>query len=106
MFTSRLFGGSQVTFLPCNQTVPTVGSSNPATIRIVVVLPQPEGPSREKNSPSLIRKSMSRTAVTTSLPEWKSFVTPDSSIAGRLLLSAPDGVSAGVVIGPLSVAAG
>jgi hypothetical protein len=30
---------------------PSVGCSNPATSRRVVVLPQPEGPSRAKNSP-------------------------------------------------------
>jgi hypothetical protein len=51
MLTSRLCGGTFVTSVPCRYTVPAVGSSKPATIRIVVVLPQPEGPSREKNSP-------------------------------------------------------
>ena len=30
---------------------PAVGSSRPATIRSVVVLPQPDGPSRAKNDP-------------------------------------------------------
>ncbi len=30
---------------------PDTGSMNPATTRKVVVLPQPEGPSKETNSP-------------------------------------------------------
>ena len=51
MFTSRLFGGAAVTSRPSSRTVPWVGSSKPAIIRIVVVLPQPDGPSMEKNSP-------------------------------------------------------
>src|SRR6185503_1335786 len=33
---------------------PSVGNSKPAIIRRDVVLPQPDGPNREKNSPSLI----------------------------------------------------
>ena len=36
--------------------MPAVGSSKPAIIRIVVVLPQPDGPSSEKNSPSRDRQ--------------------------------------------------
>ena len=32
--------------------VPDVGVSRPATIRSVVVLPQPDGPSRAKNEPA------------------------------------------------------
>src|ERR671914_195892 len=51
--------------------VPPLGSSNPPIIRSVVVLPHPEGPSREKNSPSAIVKETPSTA-TTSL---KCFVT-------------------------------
>ena len=35
---------------------PSVGCSKPATIRSVVVLPQPDGPSSEKNSPALDRQ--------------------------------------------------
>ena len=42
---------------------PEVGSSSPAIMRSVVVLPQPEGPSRQKNSPSLTVKLESFTAV-------------------------------------------
>src|SRR5258708_23299992 len=42
---------------------PDVGSSRPAIIRSVVVLPQPEGPSRQKKSPSGTVKVESRTGV-------------------------------------------
>ncbi len=37
--------------LPSSRIPPSVGCSNPAIIRSVVVLPQPDGPSIEKNSP-------------------------------------------------------
>ena len=39
---------------PSSRIWPEVGSSNPAIIRSVVVLPQPDGPSSEKNSPGPI----------------------------------------------------
>mgnify|MGYP003694426599 CR=1 FL=1 len=42
---------------------PEVGSSSPAIMRSVVVLPQPEGPSRQKNSPSRTVKVESFTAT-------------------------------------------
>src|SRR5690349_10655863 len=83
MLTSRLFGGTFVTSWPCSRITPWVGSSKPAIIRIVVVLPQPDGPSREKNSPSRMSRSMPATAVITSPRAWNSLTTPDSSIAGR-----------------------
>ena len=56
MLTSRLFGETPVTSRPSRKTVPPVGSSKPAIIRIVVVLPQPDGPSSEKNSPCADRQ--------------------------------------------------
>src|SRR5215831_2564316 len=73
MLTSRLFGGTFVTSWPCSRITPWVGSSKPAIIRMVVVLPQPDGPSREKNSPSRMSRSIP--------------ATPDSSIAGRAEVS-------------------
>ena len=82
MFTSRLFGGAAVTSRPSSRTVPRVGSSKPAIIRIVVVLPQPDGPSMEKNSPVRMARSMPRTAVITSPREWNSLATPSSPMAG------------------------
>ena len=43
---------------------PSVGSSNPAIMRIVVVLPQPDGPRSVMNSPSAISSETSSTATT------------------------------------------
>src|SRR3954453_13388085 len=42
---------------------PLVLFSRPATMRNVVVLPQPDGPSSVRNSPSLTRRSTSLTAA-------------------------------------------
>src|SRR6056297_1474860 len=54
MFTARLLGGMGAISCPPRRIVPSVGVSNPASIRIIVVLPQPEGPSSAKNSCSKI----------------------------------------------------
>src|SRR5438876_811634 len=43
MFTGRLFAETVVTSFPSSTTRPTSGVSNPAIIRSVVVLPQPDG---------------------------------------------------------------
>src|SRR5215470_15607935 len=51
---------------------PDVTSSSPATMRMVVVLPQPDGPSRTRNS--LSTTSRSRSATATKPP--KLLVTP------------------------------
>ena len=52
-----------VTSSPSSRIRPEVGSSRPAIMRKVVVLPQPEGPSMTKNSPSSIVKVEPRTAM-------------------------------------------
>src|SRR5207247_11272386 len=44
--------------------VPEVGSSSPAIIRSSVVLPQPDGPRRTRNSPSWAARSTPSTART------------------------------------------
>ena len=44
--------------------MPASGVSNPAIMRSVVVLPHPDGPSIEKNSPPGIVNDTSSTAVT------------------------------------------
>src|SRR5689334_16619895 len=49
---SRSAARFRVTSSPPSWISPPVGSSSPAIIRRVVVLPQPEGPSMTKNSPS------------------------------------------------------
>ncbi len=51
MLVGRLWGGSPATSAPSIRISPSLGCSKPATIRSVVVLPQPLGPSRVKNSP-------------------------------------------------------
>ena len=58
----RFHGGSRVTLLPPSFTSPAVGSMKPATMRKVVVLPQPEGPSSTRNSPSATDSETSFTA--------------------------------------------
>src|SRR6186713_3000615 len=49
---------------------PEVGNSKPAIIRNVVVLPQPDGPSRQKNSPSATVKVESFTATKSAKALW------------------------------------
>ncbi len=50
MFTARLLGGTGAMSWPDNSIRPSVGASKPASMRSSVVLPQPDGPSRAKNS--------------------------------------------------------
>src|SRR5450432_938624 len=50
---SRCAARRNETSSPSSNILPEVGSSRPAIIRSVVVLPQPDGPRRQKNSPSL-----------------------------------------------------
>src|SRR3954454_5536838 len=49
---------------PPSVTRPVSGRSKPAMIRSVVVLPEPDGPSSVKNSPSPTFRSTSSTATT------------------------------------------
>src|ERR1700747_3643776 len=63
------------TSTPSSRIRPEVGCSKPAISRRVVVLPQPDGPSREKNSPLATVRSMLSTATSLNL-----LVSPDSSI--------------------------
>src|SRR6185437_11190586 len=60
--TNRPRAASLTTTLPILMR-PPVFCSSPATMRSVVVLPQPDGPSRVTNSPSLIRRSTLLTAA-------------------------------------------
>ena len=83
MLTSRRKGGTPTMSRPWSRIWPLVGSSKPAIIRRVVVLPQPDGPSIEKNSPSAMRRSTCSTALTSCEPVANSFSTPTSSIADR-----------------------
>ncbi len=85
MFTSRRLGGTPTTSTPYSRICPSVGSSKPPIIRSVVVLPQPDGPSSEKNSPSPMVRSTRSTAVTVPRREWNRFAIPTSSIAAAAL---------------------
>src|SRR5262252_6791517 len=60
----RVRGGRPVTSRSPMKTLPELGSSSPAIIRIKVVLPQPDGPSSTRNSPSCAARSMPFTAGT------------------------------------------
>src|SRR5512139_118307 len=62
MFRSR--GGRFVTTRPSMTMSPEEGISIPAIIRRRVVFPQPDGPSRTRNSPSVVESSTWSTART------------------------------------------
>src|SRR5690349_14261234 len=49
--------------LPATTILPAEGSSKPATMRSTVVLPQPEGPRNETNSPGAASRLKSSTTV-------------------------------------------
>src|SRR5712691_6946050 len=68
---------------PPSRIVPASGRSKPAIIRSVVVLPDPDGPSSVKNSPSATRRSTSSTATT--LPYVLRPPTTSTSAAKRRL---------------------
>src|SRR5437867_839457 len=69
---SRSRGGIAFTLVSPIQIAPSLGFSRPATRRSAVVLPQPEGPTRIKNSPSPTSSERSSSATTSS---EKRFVT-------------------------------
>src|SRR6516164_8601323 len=69
---SRSRGETPLTTSPPMAMAPAVGSSSPATIRRAVVFPQPDGPTRTMNSPSLMVQVSASTAV---VPFGKTFVT-------------------------------
>src|SRR5882672_4087642 len=117
MLVDRRYGGSCVITRPPIRTSPEDGLSKPPMIRINVVLPQPLGPSSEKNSPgcmasdtlskagaapnSLVR-SRTSTAGTPSrdidplprgvareLPSAWPFMSPPRELTSRALDAAP-----------------
>src|SRR4030095_6304484 len=59
---SRSLGGTSLTTRSPIRRVPVLISSRPAIIRRLVVLPQPDGPTRTMNSPSPISRLRSFTA--------------------------------------------
>src|SRR5690242_3297582 len=58
--------------------VPAVGGSRPLTMRRNVDLPQPDGPTRQTNSPSVTVRSSGPRACTRFLPEVNCRSIPDA----------------------------
>src|SRR5262245_399680 len=75
MAMSRSLGGRSLTTRSPIAISPAVISSSPATMRRVVVLPQPEGPTRTMNSLSRIVRLTSLTACTSSYFLFRSLST-------------------------------
>src|SRR5437667_2675805 len=70
----RRWGALNVAGSSLMYTSPVIGSRNPAMMLRVVVLPEPLGPSRVRNSPACTARFTSRTA-TTSPKRWWMFVS-------------------------------
>src|ERR1700758_5622484 len=70
---------------------PAVGSSNPAISRSVVVLPHPDGPSSEKNSPPETERSMLSTAAWEVTPCPNRLVSPTSSMPAAMMSTPSEG---------------
>ena len=85
----RFSGGSEEAgeemTLPSISIVPSLGARKPAIIRSVVVLPQPDGPRSETNSPCARARLKDATAVT----EPKRRLTP----VRTSLLTRPSGAA-------------
>src|SRR5437870_3520160 len=64
MQMSRYLGATSMTTRSSNTTRPSLIDSRPAMQRRAVVLPQPDGPTRTRNSPSAICRFRSLTAWT------------------------------------------
>ena len=71
MAMSRSLGAMSFMTLPSMMSSPSVISSRPATMRSVVDLPQPEGPTRTMNSLSAMSRLNSWTATTPSSVIWR-----------------------------------
>src|SRR3954454_19160108 len=82
----RTTPGSRVTSTPATVAVPDVGRTSVVSIRIVVVLPAPFGPSTATSSPGAMSRSIPRTACTVwVLLTSKSLVSPRVWIIGLFL---------------------
>src|SRR6266849_7690494 len=71
MAMSRSLGGTSVTSRSPISTRPLSIGSSPASNRRAVVLPEPDGPTRTMNSPSLMPRSSASTAGVASLPNTR-----------------------------------
>src|SRR5829696_6616967 len=96
VFTSRSNGGIFVTSRPPSSIRPSSGSSKPAMSRSIVVLPEPDGPRSEKNSPRRTSSSTPSTAATspnrftTPMARTSKSATPASVEAGTSARSCTD----------------
>ena len=90
MFTGRLLGGVSSTERPLILMSPEVGSRKPAIIRMIVVLPQPDGPRIEKKLPGGTEKETLSTAVVSSNRFTRSTHARSGVIAGSGLVAAPE----------------
>src|SRR5919201_5962244 len=82
----RSFDGTRFTTRSPIRSNPVVMSSRPATQRTAVVLPQPEGPTRTRNSPSSISRSRSSTAVTSGEYFFVTWSKGTVALRSRMLL--------------------
>ena len=85
MWIGRSHGGTPAMSRPSRKMRPAVGSSNPASIRNKVVLPQPDPPSSEKISPL----PTVRVTLSTALKVPKLFDTPSIRRKGSSTPAAP-----------------
>ena len=66
IFTGRSAGATPAIFWPSISIRPALGCSNPASMRSKVLLPHPDAPKRQNNSPFSISKDRLSTATTSS----------------------------------------
>jgi len=64
-------GGGPLTSLPLTTTRPELGANSPAMDINKVVLPQPDGPTNETNSPASTWQVMLPIANVVSPPAWR-----------------------------------
>ena len=83
MLKGRRSGATPVMSEPSTRTRPASSVSSPAMMRMRVVLPQPDGPSRLKNDPAGRSRVTSSTAVTAP----KRLVTPSTRMAPPVVLA-------------------
>src|SRR5258708_29747519 len=87
MAIRRSRGGKGVTFTPAIQTSREVGTSSTAIMRKRVVLPDPDGPSRTRNSPARLSRLTLLTAP--SSPSLKTLVRSRASTTAIALPGPP-----------------
>src|SRR5919108_5816726 len=95
---SRVWAGRSVMSWSPRKTRPAVGFSSPATIRSIVVFPQPDGPRNEMSLPGGSSRSTPSTAAT-----WSNRLTSPSSRRPPRAFTASDPRSGDDQLGPVLV---